>query len=77
MVFYHKCTNCSLVFDSMYVDECSARNSHPDLYMDLFPGHPGEKKYQLKNTRSHTRTLGISTEHIDERAAVVAEKNLS
>ena len=58
----------------MYVDECSARNSHPDLYMDLFPGHPGKKKYQLKNTRSHTRTLGISTEHIDKSAAVVAEK---
>ena len=32
----------------MYVDECSARNSHPDLYMDLFPGHPGEKKVPAK-----------------------------
>ena len=32
----------------MYVDECSARNSQPDLYMDLFPGHPGEKKVPAK-----------------------------
>ena len=58
----------------MYVDECSARNSHPDLYIDYFLVIQGKKKYQLKNTRSHTRTLGISTEHIDECAAVVAEK---